>query len=109
MNCSKSDIVLIAYPFSDLSMIKTRPAIVVSVKGLKYDDVFIVPLTSKIRSLEPGEFILTDWQKAGLPVATACKRGCYLVSEKLIIKKIGQASRTDISHTEESLRSWLDL
>lgn len=109
MNYSKSDIVLIAYPFSDLSIIKTRPAIVVGAQGSKYNDIFIVPLTSRISSLGSGEFILNDWKEAGLNVPSACKRGCYMVSDNLIIKKVGQASLADMQKIESSLRLWLDL
>ena len=36
-------------------------------------DILIVPLTSKISSLLPGEFVLTEWQKEGLNVPTAVK------------------------------------
>ena len=56
-NFSKSEVVLVRYPFSDLSNSKVRPAVIV---GTQEDskDVFIVPLTSKLSSLLSGEFIL---------------------------------------------------
>ena len=49
-NYSKNDIVLIRYPFSDLSNSKVRPAIVVNAKHIS-QDILIVPLTSKTSSL----------------------------------------------------------
>ncbi|MDJ0691027.1 MAG: type II toxin-antitoxin system PemK/MazF family toxin [Xenococcaceae cyanobacterium MO_188.B32] len=69
-NYLKNNIVLVRYPFSDLSNAKVRPAIVVSTTHIS-QDILIVPLTSKISSLLPGEFILADWQKEGLNVPTA--------------------------------------
>lgn len=69
MNCSKGDVVLFPYPFSDLTTKKVRPAVVVSAMGKQYLDVFIVPLTSKTKHLEEGEFIISRWEKAGF-------RGC---------------------------------
>ncbi len=105
-NCSKNDIVLVRYPFADLSSSKVRPAVVVNVPHVS-EDIFIVPLTSKIFFLLAGEFVLTDWNEAGLNVATAVKRGIYTVSRRLIIKKVGRLSGSDAKSLESSLRKWL--
>ena len=67
---SKNDIILVRYPFSDLSDSKVRPAVVVSAPHVS-QDIFIVPLTSKTASLLAGEFLLADWRAAGLNVPTA--------------------------------------
>ncbi len=77
----KPDIILVRYPFSDLSSSKVRPAIVVSVPHIS-QDILITPLTSKLNSLIEGEFALSEWSAAGLNVATAVKRGLYTVHEK---------------------------
>ena len=76
---SKNDIILVRYPFSDLSDSKVRPAVVVSAPHVS-QDIFIVPLTSKTASLLGGEFLLADWKAVGLNVPTAVKRG-YSVQE----------------------------
>jgi len=75
---SKSEVVLVKYPLSDLSNSKVRPAVIV---GTQEDskDVFIVPLTSALASLLSGEFILSDWRNPGLNVPTAVKRGLYTI------------------------------
>ena len=78
-------------------------------KNYSKEDIFIVPLTSKTVSLFPGEFILKDWEKAGLNVATAIKRGIYTISKKLVIKCIGKLSASDSKGLEKSLREWLGL
>ena len=77
-NSSKNDIVLVRYPFSDLSGAKVRPAVVVSAPHLS-QDIFVVPSTSKTVSLIAGEFPLVDWTEAGLNVPTA-SGGCNLLS-----------------------------
>jgi len=59
-NYSKNDIILVRYPFTDLSSSKVRPAVVVSAPHSS-DDFFVVPLTSKTTSLLQGEFMLSDW------------------------------------------------
>ena len=69
---SKNDIVLIQYPFSDLSAAKVRPAVVVHAPHPSQDSL-IVPLTSRTTGLLPGEFLLSEWKAAGLNVPTAVK------------------------------------
>lgn len=105
---SKHAVVLVRYPFSDLSSSKVRPAVVVNASHPS-QDLLIAPLTSKTDSLLPGEFALTQWRAAGLNVRTAVKRGLYTIHESLVIKKIGTLVTTDAEQLEQSLRSWLGL
>jgi mRNA interferase MazF len=107
-NYSKLDIVLVRYPFSDLSSAKVRPAIMVN-SPHRSRDVFIVPLTSRTDNLLEGEFSLEDWQNEGLNVPTAVKRGLYTVQQSLIIKRIGRLSDGDARRLETSLRGWLGM
>ena len=65
---SKNEVILVRYPFSALSGVKVRPAIIVNAPHVS-QDVFIVPLTSRTTSLLAGEFVLADWAAAGTPRA----------------------------------------
>ncbi len=107
-SCLKDDVILVCYPFSDLTSSKVRPAVVISELDRSHD-IFITPLTSKTGLLHAGEFILEEWALAGLNVATAVKRGIYTVHEKLIIKVVGQLVEVDAKHLQKSLRGWLGL
>ena len=82
-NYSKNKVVLVKYPFADKVDYKIRPAVIIS-QG-DYDDLFIIPLTSKTAFMSKGEFILNDWKKANLNVETAVKRGIYTINSRLII------------------------
>lgn len=103
---SKNSVVLISYPFADLSDSKVRPAVIISAPHIS-DDIFLVPLTSKTVSLLPGEFILTDWNSSGLNVSTAVKRGIYTANRSLVIKVVGCLSSDDSKSLESSLHKWL--
>lgn len=105
---SKTDVVLVRYPFSDLSGSKIRPAVVINAPHVSLD-IFIVPLTSKTSALLPGEFVLSDWSQAGLNVESAVKRGVYTVHEPLVARTIGQLSVADAAKLDASLRDWLQL
>ncbi|MEI6820749.1 MAG: type II toxin-antitoxin system PemK/MazF family toxin [Bacteroidota bacterium] len=104
---SKSRVVLVKYPFTDLENFKIRPAVIIS-KSL-YDDVFIVPLTSRIAFLNDEEFILHDWKKSGLNVETAVKKGIYTIESKLIIKEIGHLTKNDFDKLKLSILKWLEF
>ena len=105
---SKSDVVLVLYPFSDRSGSKVRPVIVVSTAHAS-QDFFVMPLTSKTSRLLTGEFVLDDWQTSGLNVASAVKRGLFTIHESLIVKSVGALSRSDAGRVDDSLRGWLGI
>ena len=107
-NYSKYGVILVLYPFSDLSNAKVRPAVVVSANHSS-QDILITPLTSKTGSLLEGEFVLSEWRAAGLNVVTAVKRGVYTIHESLVIKEIGRLADLDLEMLDQSLRSWLNL
>ena len=105
---SKLEVVLVRYPFSDLSSSKVRPAVVVNTPHTS-QDLFVVALTSKTSGLLTGEFILSEWKKAGLNVETAVKRGIYTIKETLVRKNVGKLEDVDAEQLEKSLRAWLGL
>ena len=107
-NYSKNIIILVRYPFSDLSNAKVRPAVIVNAPHSS-QDILIVPLTSKTGFLLDGEFVLDDWMAAGLNVVTAVKRGIYTINGSLVIKTVGKLADVDIETLEQSLRTWLGL
>lgn len=104
---SKYDVVLVRYPFSDLSNSKVRPAVVVN-NPHSSQDIIIVPLTSQTTSLLAGEFVLNHWREAGLNVASAVKRGLYTLHQRLVVKAVGKLSDNDAQAVHSSLQQWLN-
>jgi mRNA interferase MazF len=107
-NFSKNEVVLVRYPFSDLTSSKVRPAVVVNAAHTS-QDLFVVALTSKTSSLLSGEFILAEWKAAGLNVETAVKRGIFTIKETLVRKRVGKLEDVDAEQLKKSLRAWLGL
>src|SRR5437773_8656778 len=105
---SKNEAILVRYPFSALSGVKVRPAIIVNAPH-RSKDVFILPLTSRTTSLLAGEFVLADWSTAGLNVETAVKRGIYTVDHSLVAQSLGKLSDSDVGDLNDALRQWLGL
>jgi mRNA interferase MazF len=103
---SKNDIVLVRYPFSEMTGTKVRPAVILS-KPHVSDDYLVAPLTSKIGNLRAGEFILANWNSAGLNVPSALKRGIYTIHSSLILKLVGRLSSRDSQQLEATIKQWL--
>jgi mRNA interferase MazF len=97
MICNQWDIVLLPFPFTDLTSSKRRPAIVIS--PLKYNtgmDTVFMYLTSKI-SVSKHEFdhVLIKWEESNLPLPTMCKMKFMTLDRDFIIKKLGQIQKED--------------
>lgn len=101
--CNQGDIVLVSFPFTDLSSSKQRPAIVIS--SDKYnncrDDVIIAAITSQIPPrLSFDEFLIPEnaLTAAGLPKASVIKLGKVITLHRHLVRKsIGRFSQGIIS------------
>ena len=105
---SRHNVILVRYPFSDLSNSKIRPAVVVNAPHVSHD-LLIVPITSRLTGLLPDEFVMTEWRTVGLNVPSAVKRGLYSVETSLVIKLLGQLATVDATRLDAALRAWLAL
>ena len=88
------DIVLVQFPFTDLSSGKRRPALVIS--PVEYPSVHgdVVVLALKSQSQRQG-FKLSEWEKSGLPKPTWIKPLIGTFSSKIIKRKIGSLAEND--------------
>jgi mRNA interferase MazF len=104
-SCSRNEIVLLPIPFTDLSSTKVRPAIVIGF-GSHPDDIFVVPVTSQAGN---ADFLLNDWQRAGLNVQSGVKGQLCTVDRHLVRKVLGALSDRDRDELDRRLRRWLGL
>ena len=91
----RGDVVLIPFPFTDLSTFKQRPAIIISSNQFNSDhqDVIAVAVTSHLPELlASSDYPLeaADLKSAGLPKASLVKLGKIVtLDQRLIRKKLG--------------------
>jgi len=85
----KGDIVVIPFPFSDLSSIKKRPAFVVN--RLKGDDVIFCQITSKtVKDKYSISLLRTDFANGNLLVDSNIRPNRIFTADKnLILYKVG--------------------
>jgi mRNA interferase MazF len=92
------DIVLVAFPFTDRTTTKRRPAVVVSGQAynLARPDVVVMAVTSQLRP-NPGlgEVWLEAWQAAGLLKPSAVKPVIATLERGLVIRRLGALTEED--------------
>ena len=89
MHFDCGQVVLVRFPFTDLSASKKRPAVVISASGFteRYGDVVVLALTSRRQNDELPQ--LDDWQEAGLIKPTWVKPLIGTITSSLIDTSLG--------------------
>lgn len=97
---SKWDIVLVSFPFSDLKTTKKRPALIIGSGSVDSHQYYLILfITSKIPAqLEPGDYRIEAWQKAGLPKPSMVRYKVATVDASIVLKKLGTIDLVDRNH-----------
>jgi mRNA interferase MazF len=89
------EILLLAFPFTDSSGAKRRPALVLIDTG--DNDIIVARVTSQMASTS-FDVTLTEWQNAGLLVASVVRTGKVATLEKRIVaRSLGTLTPSDWS------------
>ncbi|MBS1828904.1 MAG: type II toxin-antitoxin system PemK/MazF family toxin [Acidobacteria bacterium] len=97
------DVVVLSFPFSDLSQSKRRPALVVA--ALQGDDLILCQITSQARDdaysvrLDTSDFVV-----GGLNQSSRIRPNrLFTADSNIVIYKAGQVSRSKLQETRERL------
>lgn len=104
------DVVLVPFPFTDLSDSRVRPAVVVSDDpfNLSTGDVTVAMITSQPR-LGPTDWGLRDWVEAGLRLPSWVRSRLVTLDQGLIRFSPGRLSQSDMASVQQRLRIALGL
>ncbi len=103
MSFSRSEIVLLPIPFTDLSSRKVRPAVVLG-NSPHRGDIFVAPISSQLSNVA---FSLGEWRAAGLNVACGVKPQIATIEDRLVVKTVGRLTPQDEALLDTHLRGWL--
>lgn len=104
------DLVLVPFPFTDQSVVKRRPAVVISSPAYHQarPDLLIMAVTSQQPStLSVGEVQVQDWQGAGLLKPSVLKPVLTTIDPALVLKKLGRLTPTDQAALRQALNAIL--
>lgn len=94
-NYKQGDVVLVPFPFTDLTATKQRPALVISNDNLnaRNSDAVLLAITSQIpATLQPEEFLIpaVDQRDCGLPKSSLIKLTKVItLHQSLVVKRLG--------------------
>ena len=99
------DVVLVRFPFTDLSTSKKRPALVISPPGYAstFGDVVVLALTSRPQA--DGSRPLVRWRDAGLPKPTWIKPLIATLASSTLQQRVGSIHVEDVRHVVNTLRA----
>jgi mRNA interferase MazF len=97
----KWDILLVPFPFTDLTSAKKRPALVVSpdVYNRSGPDLVIAFITSQtdVRP-RPGDYRIRTWKESGLPKPSLLRMKFATIDREIVLKKIGRLQQAEQSN-----------
>jgi mRNA interferase MazF len=97
----KGDIVVVPFPFTDLTEAKRRPALVIT--ALSGDDVILCQITSKqIKDSYAESIEDKDFEKGGLHQASNIRPNRIFTADRhIVLYKIGHLKTAKINHIIE--------
>ena len=111
----KGIIVLIPFPFTDLSSSKVRPALIISSNKISGDDIIVAFISSKkITKLQKTDVFITrntqDFDKTGLKVDSIIKiNKIATLDKKIILGELGEVNKKLQIEINKKIKILFDL
>ena len=105
MTYKKWDIIIVPFPFTDLTTIKRRPALIVSPNEYNSNqDIVIAFITSKLGlEYRIGDYYIQNWSESNLPKPSMIRMKFATINQSIIVKKLGEIEAKDIEHIQKLL------
>ena len=102
---------LVGFVFADESGSKKRPALVVSSPSYsrRRAEVIVAAITSNVERRLFGDHPIHDWRSAGLLFPSLATGIIRTIKRKMIDRRLGTLTRTDLDAVDQLLRRSLAL
>lgn len=108
----RGDVVLIPFPYTDLSATKTRPAVVISseIYHSVRSEMLLAYLSSRIVTADVRlDYVLLDWKDAGLLKPTFMRPKIAAIEPALVVYHAGALTKRDLAGVDERLHRALGI
>jgi len=106
----KGDVVLIPFPFTDLTSAKTRPAVIVSTGSYeKETGNFMVAMITSVPQSTSYDYEVKDWRTANLLAPSWVRIKIATINPKLVRYKPGSLANVDLIEVDKRIRLALGL
>lgn len=114
MSLKKGDIVLVPFPFTDLSTTKLRPAVVLWADSSGIDITVCFVSSQNINNMSAEEFLIEtthpEFSKTGLKVSSKVRVSRIVTTERnLITRKLGKLETDFLNQLDNKLRHTFQL
>ncbi len=111
MKPKKFDIIVVPFPFTDQSISKKRPAIVLSQTNFnqKAEHSICAMITSSKNDPWPNDLEILDLESCGLPAESKIRMKLFTIDHKIIIRKCGVLNKNEQVHLDQAIIKTLDL
>ena len=104
---AKGDIILITFPFTDLSGSKLRPAVILADTN---EDVTVTFITTQLKWQEPTDVVIKPTLNNGLKLPSLIRTSKIATLDKALIKgRIGKLSIEELKELNQNLKLILKL
>lgn len=110
-NFKRGDVIKVPFPYTDRSTRQSRPALVVSSRGLEdtHGLLWVLMITSAENRGWPGDVPVTNLAEAGLPVASVVRTAKIATIEAGDAVKLGKLSVSTLRQVCKHLERELDI
>ena len=106
----KGDVVLVPFPFTDLSSSKTRPAVVVNVEEFERETGNLtVAMITSVRHETSFDCEIKDWKAAHLLTASWVRMKFATLEPSLVRYQPGKLTKGDMTDVDKKIRHALGL
>jgi mRNA interferase MazF len=108
---SRGDVVLVSFIFADETGTKSRPAVIISSDAYNTgrDEAIIAAITSQTDRVLVGDYLIDDWQGAGLLFPSVATGIIRTIKQGMIARKLGSIPAPDMAALDSQLKLALGL
>ena len=108
---SRGDVVLVSLALTGEAGAMQRPAVIVSSNTYhrQRQELIISPITGRINRILAGDYLIRDWQEAGLLFPSLATGMIRTIKQNMLRRKLGSLSQDDLKELDKRLGSVLGI